>query len=82
MNRIVTTGLQVRLNARVAEFSDLIYTIPDSHRLDIEFGQFAVIMTVTTFSFIICCQILYHKFKSHARLESIQFHIVILRITI
>ncbi len=35
-------------------FLDPVYTVPDSHSDDIEFGQFEVIFTLATFSMIIC----------------------------
>ena len=34
---------------------DPVYTVPDSRSHDIEFGQFEVIFTLTTFSMISCC---------------------------
>ncbi len=33
---------------------DPVYTVPDSHSHDIEFGQFEVIFTLATFSMISC----------------------------
>ena len=69
--------------------SDPVYTVPDSLGHDIEFVQFAVIFTLTTFSIsifyflpysyrflLLNSVIYYHIFKSHTRLETIQFDIV------
>ena len=36
-------------------YLDPVYTVPDSRSHDIDFDQFAVIFTLTTFSLIICC---------------------------
>ena len=48
------------------------HTVPHSDGDNVNFGQFAVI-----FTFI---QSTFHKFKSHTRLETIQFDVATMRI--
>ena len=51
--------------------SDQVYTVPNPHGHHIDFGQFAVLFTLTTLSMISFCTILqyYHKPKSYSRFK-------------